>query len=164
MANIAQSQILSAIGTLIDGVADTGLVLTEERFVESEPEFIGLFKNLNNGTPHGWLINFAGFPEQLEDGTCDVARTLKYSLEFLYPYDSKRDGDDKNSKDRFIEAIEAVNDALNGARYLSLGSKVQHQFLKSVEDFVVRRWEVGTGSILTHYAVFELQVSVWSRY
>lgn len=164
MPNIQQSEVLAAIASIIDAVDDTGLILTEERFVESEPEFIGLFKNQNNGIPHGWLINFAGFPEQIEDGTCDVARTLKYTLEFLYPYNATRDDDDKNSKDRFIDAVEAVNDALNMDRYLALGSKVEHQFLKTVEDFVVRRWETGAGSVLTHYGVFEMQINVVNRY
>lgn len=162
--NIVQSDVLDAIASLIDAVADTGLVLKEERFVESESEFIGLFKNQNNGIPHGWLINFSGFPEQTEDGTCDVVRNLKYSLEFLYPYNATRDVDDKNSKDRFIAAVEAVNDALNNTRYLGLTSKAEHQFLKTTEDFVVRKWDTGAGSLLTHYGVFELIVNVWSRY
>lgn len=162
MPNVAQSDVLAAIAALISPLSDVGVVFTDEKFVENEAEFINLFKGQNE--VKGWVINFSGFPEQVEDSTCDVVRNLKYTLEFLYPYNSVKDDDGKNSHTRFREVVEAVNDAFNADRYLGLGSKIEHQFLKTAEDFVVRRWEAGAGSVLTHYGVFELVVNQWSRY
>ena len=166
MANISQTQVLAALAALVDAVPDTGLILTEEKFTESETEFIALFRNKNSNVGHGWLINFAGFPEQVRDGTCDITRSLKYTLESLYPYNAARDNDGKNSKDRFIEQVEAVNDTFNNQAnwYLGLGSKVEHQLLKTVEDFVIRKWGEGADARLAHYGVMELFVSVTNRY
>jgi hypothetical protein len=166
MANISQTQVLTALAALVDAVPDTGLVLTEEKFVESESEFMALFRSKNSNVAHGWLINYAGCPDQLRDGTCDITRSLKYTLETLYPYDAARDADGKNSKDRFIEQFEAVNTAFNTKAnwYLGLGNKVEHQLLKTVEDFVVRKWGEGADARLAHYGVSELFVSVTNKY
>lgn len=164
MPNPTQADILSAIGTLIDGVSDTGLVLTDGTFIENEQELANLFRAKNDGVIKGWLVVWAGIPEQVEDGTCDVAATFKYDLFTLYPYDSTPDGDGKNSQTRFNEMIEDVNHAFNEDRYLGLTSQTQHQFLKSTEDFAVYRFETGTASVLVHYATFELLVSVINRY
>lgn len=157
-----QEQVLSAIAALVDGVADTGLVLTRERASESEAEVVRLLRGLNGDVGHGWLINFVGFTQERGDGQCEILRTLKYALEAFYPYEDKRsDGADSHAK--FRAMIEAVNDALiaESAWNLGFGNTVDNLFLQAVEDFAVVRWGEGTDAILTHYAPFEMQVRVW---
>ncbi len=169
MPNIAQTQILSAIASLVDIVDDTGLILTRERFIDlsdnSEEAFIKLFTNLNNKIPKGWLVSYSGFEQRRGDRQCEVVCTFKYALECVYPYQDKVDASNDSHK-KFRLMVEAVRQKFNEAANWNLGldTRVEHQLLQATEDFVVRRWGKTAGAFITHYAPFELAVEVSESY
>ncbi len=163
MPNITQSEILAAIEAIVSGVADVGLVLTRERFVESDKELLNLFANLNSGVAKGWLIAYSGFSQLRGDAPGEVIRTLKFKLLSLYPYeDSRSDGNTSHTK--FWEMVEAVNTAiiLESNWNLGLDNRLQHSLLQSdgEGEFSVSRYGEGAGSKLLHHGIFTLEVEV----
>jgi hypothetical protein len=161
MPDPTQPQILAAIVAIIDAVDDTGLIISRERNIETDAELINLFRGLNEGVLKGWLVICAGFTQERDGGICDIRRTIKYSLNTIYPYEDKDFGGD-NSHDKFRLMVEAVNSAFNQhANWdLGLGTKVEHQLLQATEDFVVQRLGEGADSHLVHLGVFELFVTL----
>lgn len=162
MANVTPFEVLDKLAAIVNDVEDVGIVLTRERFVESAVEFVQLFVNLSGDKlPHGWLIVYAGFTQEASDSTQQIIRTLKYTLESIYPYNDKPSGG-LTSHEKFRQMLEAVNESFNSHanKTLGLNNSVTNKLLQSEEDFVVRRWGEGVDSKIAHYAVFSLQVTV----
>ena len=165
MPNVSQPETLEKIAALISDVADTGIVLTRERFIESDKELLKLFANLNSSVAKGWLVNYVGFTQIRGDRQCEIIRTLKYKLLALYPYRDKMDGG-STSHEKFRLMIEAVNESFNAAANwnLSLGNAVQHNLLQVEEDFSVEPFGEGADTQLLHIAILNLEVELSNTY
>jgi hypothetical protein len=161
MANLTQEQISDALATVVESVSDSGVVLTDKKFVEARGELLRLLMSQSDdGTPKGWVISWDELPGQEADSDCEVIITYRYTLAFLYPY-LNRESDGLTSEIKFKRVIVAVNEALNADRTLDLDNRVQHQFLRSVEPFTIADWDK---SRITHFAEFSLDVEVINQY
>lgn len=161
---VSQPQILAAIESIIRSVPDVGIVLTRERNIESAAELINLFRGLNEGVMHGWLLRNLGFSQIREGGSCDIVRSIKYGLEALYPFEDKPfSGLDSHGKFRLM--VEAVNSAFNAEANWGLGLEgenhiIEHQLLQAADDYQVMLLGEGADSHLIHYGGFELIVNL----
>lgn len=161
---VTQPQILEAIEATIRSAPDTGLTLTRERNIESAAELINLFRALNEGRLHGWLVRNLGFSQIREGGSCDITRSIRYGLEALYPFEDKPfSGLDSHGK--FRQMVESVNDAFNDEANWGLGLEgenyiIEHQLLQAADDYQVMLLGEGADSHLIHYGSFELMVNL----
>ncbi len=161
MSNVTEVQVRTAIANAITAASiDAGVVLTRERFCESDAEFIKLFVGLEpTNAAKGWLVTFENFSQREGDSMCEVTRTLSYTLERVYPYQDKR-ADNKNSHEVFKADLEALNTYLITNRNLGLGNTVYHLLLQNPQGYIVRRWGSGADQVITHYAAPTLAVEV----
>jgi len=159
MANVTIAQLLAAQKAIVETVNDVGVVLVRDRYVD-EDQWIILFQSLNvdelAGKPQGVMILWTSMSQSRGPRICTVQQEHTFSYEILYPFDDNRP-DGRTSHEVFVERVEAINNALNeeGVDFnLGIntpGSDVQHQFLQSEGDILVRRWGTGATAIKTHY-------------
>lgn len=159
MANISISDLLAAQKTIVETVADVGVVLTRDRYVD-EDQWVTLFQSLNvdslAGLAQGVMILWNSVVQTRGPRICTVQQEHTFSYEILYPFDDNRP-DGRTSHEVFVERVEAINNALNeeGVDFnlgiSTPGSDVQHQFLQSDGEIICRRWGSGATAVKTHY-------------
>jgi hypothetical protein len=171
MANVTIKDLLDALAAKIGSVGgdDRGVILTRERFTESEEGFAQLFTALEqDGQAKGWLIQWIGLTQRKGELICTVRQIHQFAIEFLYPYEDKRK-DGLTSHEVAVTRIEDVNNALNevppntnpwNLGITEEGSNVEHQFLQSDAPLIVRRWGTGQDAKKAHYGRFRLDVGV----
>ncbi len=163
MSNITIQQLLAAQKAIVETVDDIGVVLTRERCVD-DAQWIKLFKSQNEDeSSKGVMILWQRFDQRTGPRICTIEQTHTFSYEFIYPYDDNRP-DGASSYAIFIARLQAINTALNneGTDFnlgITLtGADVQHQFLQSDGEILVRSWGNGTEGELTHRAAMTLDV------
>ncbi len=158
MADYTQQEITDALAGVIDAVSDTGAILSDRRTAEEDAEALALLQSQNDGAAHGWLVTLMQISEADTPNGCEIAQTLTYSLEAIYPYERRR-SDGTTSESGFRTMLGAVLAALRADRQLGLDGRVYHGLVKSEEDFQMMDWSsTGQDALITHFAKFRLEV------
>ena len=158
MADWNQLEITLALAALIDAIDDTGAILYDRRTATEDAECLALLQSQNDGEAKGWLVTLQQISEADTPNGCEIAQTLTFTLEAIYPYQRRR-SDGTTSESGFRAMLGAVLAALRADRQLGLDNKVYHGLVKSEEDFHMMDWSAtGQDGLLTHYGKFRLEV------
>lgn len=158
MADYSQLDITLALAALIDAVDDTGAILYDRRTATEDAEALALLQSQNDGRAHGWLVTLQQISEADTPNGCEIAQTLTYALEAIYPYQRRRT-DGTTSESGFRAMLGDVMAAVRADRSLGLDGRVHHNLITTEEDFVLMDWSAtGADGLLTHFARFKLEV------
>lgn len=161
--NITPEQITEAIAEVLATAEGQGIILTDRRLAESNPELIRVLKSAADSDEWwGWLVTWSGIIEQSDDD-CNVDTTYRFQALFqhFYTHDYKPG---LTSDMAFQRAIFEANEALNRDRYLGFGSRVRHKALISEGEFETDDEGGGTANSSVHMALFSLDVVVTNKY
>jgi hypothetical protein len=160
MPNITPEEIADAIAEVLATADGQGVILTDKKFSQSNPDLLRLLKSTaDNDEFKGWIVSWLSIPEQVIEDDCWSKTTYRFIAKFFHFYTD--DYKENLSTDMaFKRALYAANVTLNGNLDLDLGDYVRHSGLTSEGDFDIE--DIGGGSVnqLCHTAEFALDVVV----
>ena len=156
---MSEATIRAALKTIIDDVADSGIVHDYERFADTWDDFLTLFKTTisGNNVIRGWTITCESIPVTpfYHSGNRETGNDWELRYRFRYYHGL----DDANASEKAAIAIViAVMKALNNASTIETGTGIiTPEKVAQCDVFEPRTY----GGVLCHYA--EVRQSIFTQ-
>lgn len=162
--NITPEDIAEAIAEVLGTADGQGVILTDRKFSQSNPDLLRLLKSTADDTEFkGWIWTWLSIPEQVDEGDCLTETTYRFVGKFFHFYAD--DYKPNLSTDMsFKRALYAANETLNENRTLGLGDQIRHSSMVSESEFEIEDIGGGVVNQNAHTAVFTLDITASNTY